>query len=75
MSSTKNTPTGFEKKPESAANVFEMNKPKPGAPTAVNFRGRPGMGPGGRMAQTVEHAENANGTLKRLLQYFKKTKK
>ena len=64
-------PKGFEKKPEPGANVYKTNTPKPGAPTTVNFRGRPRSGPG----QKVEHAENAGGTLTRLLRYFQKAKK
>ncbi len=75
MNATQNLPKGFEKKPEPGANIYQTDVPKLGVPTTVNFRVRPGGGPGGRMAQTVEHAENKGGTLKRLLQYFKKVKK
>ena len=74
MTNSKSLPKGFEKKPEQGANVYKTNAPKSDTPNTVNFRGRPGGGPGRGMAQTVEHAENVGGTLKRLLQYFKKAK-
>ena len=74
MKHTQNVPKGFETKPEQGASVYKPDAPKSSAPTTVNFRGRPG-GPGARMGQTVEHAENVGGTLRRLLEYFKKAKK
>ena len=64
-------PQGFEKRPEKGVNLYKQDG-KPNGP-AMGFRGRPG-GPRG-MAQSVEHAENVGGTLRRLLQYFKKGKK
>ena len=70
MNTMQNLPKGFEKKPEQGTNMY-----KAGAPNTMNFRGRPGGGPGRGMAQTVEHAENVGGTLTRLLQYFKKANK
>ena len=71
-----NVPQGFEKMPEKGTIQYrvgassEENK----APT-VNFRGRPGGGPGRGMGQTVEKAENVRSTVIRLLEYFKKAKK
>ena len=55
-------PRGFEKAPEPGTSLFRPIESK-------------GGGPGRRMAQTVEHAENTGGTLTRLLQYFKHSKK
>lgn len=75
MNKTQALPKGFEKVPEKDTNVYKSNAPKQNEPAAVNFRGRPGGGPGRSMGQTVEHAENIKGTLSRLLQYFKKAKK
>lgn len=75
MNTIQNLPKGFEKMPEQGANVYKTDAPKQNASNSVNFRGRPGGGPGARMAQTVEHAENVGSTLTRLLQYFKKAKK
>ncbi|MBR6559454.1 MAG: ABC transporter ATP-binding protein [Clostridia bacterium] len=75
MSNIKTPPKGFENRPEPKDNVYKTDPAKQNAPSGVNFRGRPGGGPGRNMGQTVEHAENAGVTLKRLLKYFKKTKK
>ena len=75
MEKQKNIPHGFEKMPEPGMNLFKAAAAsRPGAPTTVNFRGRPG-GPGRGMGQTVEHAEHVGTTLMRLLQYFKQAKK
>jgi len=62
MSNLHDLPRGFEKAPEPGTNLFRPIESK-------------GGGPGRRMAQTVEHAENTGGTLTRLLQYFKHSKK
>lgn len=67
-------PRGFEKSPESGGRTFKPHEAQRGAPKTVNFRGRGPGGPGRGMAQTVEHAENVSGTLKRLLTYFNKAK-
>jgi len=67
-------PKGFENRPERGDTVYKAGPQKQNVPTALNFRGRPG-GPGRGMGQTVEHAENVGATLKRLLKYFKKSKK
>ena len=75
MNKMKTLPIGFEKVPEKDTNIYKPDTPKQNTPTTVNFRGRPGGGPGRGMGQTVEHAENVGGTLSRLLQYFKKAKK
>lgn len=74
MTKNTNLPKGFESMPEHGDRQYKKTDAKRGAPTGVNFRGRPG-GPGRGMAQTVEHAENVGSTLTRLLQYFKKSKK
>ena len=74
MNSVKRPPEGFENRPEPGENIYKQNPNKQSEPATINFRGRPG-GPGRGMGQTVEHAENVTGTLRRLLQYFKKTKK
>ncbi len=70
---TQQLPKGFEKKPDHLDGAFKAINPKRNAPP-VNFRGRPG-GPGRGMGQTVEHAQNATGTLARLMQYFKQAKR
>lgn len=62
MSNLHDLPRGFEKAPEPGTSLFRPIESK-------------GGGPGRRMAQTVEHAENTSGTLTRLLQYFKHSKK
>ena len=62
MSNIHDLPRGFEKAPEPGTSLFRPIESK-------------GGGPGRRMAQTVEHAENTGGTLTRLLQYFKHSKK
>ena len=69
-------PQGFEKVPERSAIQYRLGASAEGnkAPT-VNFRGRPGGGPGRGMGQTVEKAENVRSTVIRLLEYFKKAKK
>jgi len=74
MNNTKMPPKGFENRPERGDTVYKAGPQKQNVPTALNFRGRPG-GPGRGMGQTVEHAENVGATLKRLLKYFKKSKK
>lgn len=67
-----NLPKGFENAPTSESPQYKQKIPASSAPNSVNFRGRPAMRHG--MGQTVEHAENASGTLTRLMQYFAKTK-
>ena len=62
MNNIHDLPRGFEKAPEPGTSLFRPIESK-------------GGGPGRRMAQTVEHAENTGGTLTRLLQYFKHSKK
>lgn len=77
MLNEKNTiPQGFEKVPEKSVIQYRVGTAAEGnkAPT-VNFRGRPGGGPGRGMGQTVEKAENVRSTVIRLLEYFKKAKK
>ena len=75
MAELHNLPKGFEKIPEQETVSYKAAVPgaNNSAPT-VNFRGRPGGGPGRGMGQTVEHAENVRGTLLRLLKYFRKEK-
>lgn len=69
-------PKGFEKAPEGGAIQYRAKAgAEPNKGPTVNFRGRPGGGPGRGMAQTVEKAENVKSTIVRLLQYFKKAKK
>lgn len=68
-------PKGFEHAPDGELPQYRQNAPANGAPPSVNFRGRPGGGPGRGMAQTVEHAENVGGTLTRLMKYFSESKK
>ncbi len=75
MKYSANPPKGFENRPRQGENIYKAEAQKQNAPQTVNFRGRPGGGPGRGMGQAVEHAENVSGTLKRLLQYFKKAKK
>ena len=74
MSKSLDLPEGFARRPEPGDRQYKKDAPRNGAPNSVNFRGRPG-GPGRGMGQTVEHAENVGGTLKRLLRYFRQTKK
>lgn len=74
MSKILDLPEGFARRPEPGDRQYKKDAPRNGAPNSVNFRGRPG-GPGRGMGQTVEHAENVGGTLKRLLRYFRQTKK
>lgn len=66
-------PKGFENRPEQDGGRFKPGEQPKGAPP-INPRGKQGGGPRG-MAQTVEHAENVGGTLKRLIRYFKGSKK
>ena len=76
--SNMNLPEGFDKHPTNDAVRYRVSQNKPGNPPPMNFRGRPGGGPGGpggRMAQAVEKPADAKKTLARLLQYFKKAKK
>lgn len=69
------TVKGFEHRPEQAAQTYQKSStPGRQTPPTVNFRGRPG-GPGRGMGQTVEHAENLGGTLTRLLEYFRQSKR
>lgn len=75
MNQKQNPPKGFENRPEQGKNIFKTEGSKQNTPPMVNFRGRPGGGPGRGMGQAVEHAENVSGTLVRLLKYFKKEKK
>lgn len=65
-------PEGFEHPEKAAERSYHNSERKPNTPPA-NFRGRPG-GPRG-MAQTVEHASDKKGTLRRLLQYFRRESK
>ena len=76
MAEKNNIPQGFEKVPEKNVIQYKMGAAAEGnkAPT-VNFRGRPGGGPGRGMGQTVEKAENVRSTVIRLLEYFKTAKK
>jgi len=67
-------PKGFEHASEGQAAVYKASAAKNTAQSMVNFRGRPG-GPGRGMGQTVEHAENVGGTLRRLMRYFGHSKK
>lgn len=75
MSEITNLPKGFEKAPENGAVQYKKSEAPSSTQNTVNFRGRPGGGPGRNMGQTVEKAENIKGTLARLLQYFQKAKK
>ena len=69
------TVKGFERRPEQATQTYQKSStPGRQTPPTVNFRGRPG-GPGRGMGQTVEHAENLGGTLTRLLEYFRQSKR
>lgn len=70
---TREMPAGFDKYPEGETVRYHTEN-KPGAPSGVNFRGRPGGGPRG-MAQPVEKATDARKTLVRLLAYFRKARK
>ncbi len=67
-------PEGFENPPKESARTYRSKESSSRSPQALNFRGRPG-GPGRGMAQTVEHASDKKGTLTRLLQYFRQTRK
>ena len=74
MTELHNLPEGFQKKPDAHGPLFKaetQSVSKNAAPT-VNFRGRPGGGPGRGLGQSAEHAENVKGTLVRMLQYFQK---
>jgi len=64
---------GFEKRPEKEENFYKADFSGHRSAPIVNFRGRPG--PGRNMGQAVEHAENVKGTLSRLLNYFRASKK
>ena len=75
MRENQGIPKGFEKRPEQGMNQYKKETQKSNTQPTINFRGRPGGGPGRGLAQTVEHAENVSGTLMRLVQYFKQTKK
>ncbi len=69
-------PKGFDKAPIPGAIQYHTKAAQePGKTPTVNFRGRPGGGPGRGMGQTVEKAENIKSTILRLFQYFKKAKK
>ena len=68
-------PKGFEHAPKESGRTYRASENKPNSPPTVNFRGRPGGGPGRGMAQTVEHASDAKGTLSRLMQYFRQAGK
>ncbi len=68
-------PKGFENAPGVQENVYKASAAKGAAQPMVNFRGRPGGGPGRNMGQTVEHAENVGSTLARLMTYFGKSKR
>ena len=69
-------PQGFEKRPENVTAQYRAAAATNTTKTnTVNFRGRPGGGPGRNMGQTVEKAENVKSTLVRLLKYFQKAKK
>lgn len=74
MSIQKELPRGFEGKKEENA-VYYGEAPKNRQQPTVNFRQRPGGGPGRGMAQPVEHAADVKGTLKKLLKYFKQSNK
>ena len=68
-------PKGFEHPPKEAARAYRVSENKSNSAPTVNFRGRPGGGPGRGMAQTVEHASDAKGTLGRLMRYFRQANK
>ena len=68
-------PKGFEHAPKESGRTYRASANKPNSPPTVNFRGRPGGGPGRGMAQTVEHATDTKGTLSRLVQYFRQASK
>jgi len=68
-------PKGFERRPEKGQSLYKNDPSKQGTAPSLNFRGRPGGGPGRGMGQAVEHAENAKATLKRLIWYFKASKR
>ena len=65
-------PKGFEHKGSGEATYIKTQS-GPQAPNQVSFRR--GGGPGRNMGQTVEHAHDASGTIRRLLVYFKKCRK
>ena len=76
MRESKNLPKGFERTPEQGTFQYKAASTTTNKNTqTVNFRGRPGGGPGRNLGQNVEHAENVKGTLLRLLRYFQKEKK
>lgn len=68
-------PKGFENPPKETTRSYRSSDISHNSPPTVNFRGRPGGGPGRGMAQTVEHAANTKGTLSRLMQYFRQANK
>ena len=69
MKKERSLPKGFEQAPDGKESVYKAAAAKKS--TTVNFRGRPMGG----MGQTVEHAEHVGSTLKRLLQYVKRSKR
>lgn len=74
MKMTCETPKGFEKIPQEMSPVYQQKEAGKKNPPTLNFHGRVG-GPGRNMGQTVEHASDKNGTINRLLQYFKQADK
>lgn len=68
-------PKGFEKHPDLEDLQYYAKAAREGNAQTVNFRGRPGGGPGRNMGREVEKADNVSETLKRLLVYFSKAKK
>lgn len=68
-------PAGFEKHPDNNAVKYHTGEASGSNPPTVNFRGRPGGGPGRGMGQTVEKAGNVKGTVARLFVYFSQAKK
>jgi len=70
-------PKGFEKLPDNQEVRYYTDSARNGSgngPT-VNFRGRPGGGPGRGMGQTVEKADHVGKTLSRIMLYFHKEKR
>lgn len=67
-------PKGFEHPPKEQEIVYKKKESKRNGAPMASLRGRPG-GPGRGMAQTVEYASDIKGTLVRLLQYFKQSKR
>lgn len=62
-------PKGFEHAPSESAHTYRAADRKTNTGPTINFRNRPG--PSRAIAQTVEHASDAKGTLRRLLRYFR----